>query len=353
MLIVLALCAFYAINIFVSVVTILGTLVFNGTLERLMSLMYAAPLPDQEFMQEMFLENLPVGLASIAGIVAGSFALLIVRGKRLFTEDLSRVNQRMVITDLMKMMALILGFNAAVSLAPLFLEMLLQLMNIPPVEGELDITDAYMNLPGILYVVILGPLFEEVMFRGAILRSLQPYGNNFAIVVSSILFGAYHLALTQGVFAFFVGLVLAYCALRFSIKWSLLLHVTNNAIAMAITYANVSLLSALGIYFLFLVLASIAGVLGFQKFREQMRTGKPTSIAFVLGMPDAGAVAPGAPYGMGAPVAPVAPQPLAPGVPVTPTAPQAKPFAITFTSAWLIVALSLAFIISALTQFFM
>jgi membrane protease YdiL (CAAX protease family) len=349
MLIVLALATFYAINIFVTFVVGFGALILSGALERLISLSRDLSLSAQELTQDLLLESFPVGLASIAGIIAGSFALLIARGTRLFTEDLTRVNQRISIVDLMKMMGLILGFNAIVSLAPLLLDMFLQIINVSPGEAETDFFVAYMNLPGLLYVVILGPIFEEIMFRGAILRSLQPYGSNFAIVMSSLLFGAYHLVLSQGVFAFFVGLMLAYCTLRFSIKWSMLLHVVNNAIAMAITYAHAGLFIEIGIYFIFLVLALIAGVLGFRQFREQLRVGKPTAIAFATGITPAWPGQSGQAPGQTGQAAWPGPEQLEQARAVAP----ARPFALAFTSAWLIVALSLAFIISTLTLFVM
>jgi hypothetical protein len=63
------------------------------------------------------------------------------------------------------------------------------------------------------------------------MRKLEPYGANFAIVVSSLLFGLYHLILFQAVFAFLVGIVLAYTAGRFSLKWAMLLHMLNNGVA--------------------------------------------------------------------------------------------------------------------------
>jgi hypothetical protein len=60
------------------------------------------------------------------------------------------------------------------------------------------------------------------------MRGLEKYGKHFAIIVSAILFGAFHGNLIQGVFATVVGIVLAYVAMNYSIKWSILLHIINN-----------------------------------------------------------------------------------------------------------------------------
>jgi hypothetical protein len=231
---------------------------------------------------------------------------------------------------------------------------------------------AYLNLPGILYVVLLGPIFEEIIFRGAILRSLQTFGNNFAIVVSSILFGLYHLILFQGTFAFFVGLLLGYCALRFSIKWAMLLHIANNAVSMSFMYFGVEPILIVGCYFLFLALGLVAGMLGVQQFQQQLREGKPPSLspvaAVAFGQPDSRPVSAqygqplasvpgqsaGQPMGQprltgqlaGQPQSQPQPQPMG----YQQVAERARPFAIAFSSPWLIVALTLAFLISLMTM---
>jgi membrane protease YdiL (CAAX protease family) len=352
MRIVIAAFLFYLLNVTAMLAVLFGYLFFSGTLDQIMELVGRNPLAAQDLIQNTLQgDALPYGLASIVGIAVGSLMMLLARGKRMFTTDLIQTNSRIRIGTLIIMMCVILGFNAVVSLIPLLLDPLLQMMDVSSGEPAVDPFNAYLNVPGILYVVVLGPIFEEIIFRGAVLRSLQPYGNNFAIVLSSILFGAYHLVLFQGIFAFFVGLVLAYCTLRFSMKWSMLLHMINNAFAMTLLYTTPDTLIMIGIYLLLLVLAFIGGALGFKAFREQLQTGKPTSVAFAAGMPlnvfgQFGQ--PGYPGQFG--------QPGYLGQPYQQPTPaavaRARPFAISFTSAWLIVALTLAFFISVSGMFF-
>jgi len=81
-----------------------------------------------------------------------------------------------------------------------------------------------------LYAGIIGPIVEELVFRGFILRALDRHGKPMAIVVSSVLFGIMHANIPQAVFAFFVGLVLGYVAERYSIWWSIILHILNNLV---------------------------------------------------------------------------------------------------------------------------
>lgn len=81
-----------------------------------------------------------------------------------------------------------------------------------------------------LYASFIGPIAEELVYRGFVLRSFQKYGKIVAIVISSILFAVMHENIPQGVFAFGVGIVLSYVTLEYSIYWAIALHVINNCI---------------------------------------------------------------------------------------------------------------------------
>ena len=86
------------------------------------------------------------------------------------------------------------------------------------------------SLTMFLYIAFIGPITEELWFRGAVLRSLQPFGRKLAVVFSALLFGLFHGNLPQGIFAFAFGLILGYTALEYSIFWSMFLHIFNNLI---------------------------------------------------------------------------------------------------------------------------
>jgi membrane protease YdiL (CAAX protease family) len=88
-------------------------------------------------------------------------------------------------------------------------------------------------------MVIIKPIIEEIIFRGVVLRNLEKYGRNFAIVTSSVLFGVYHASLIQNGYGFVAGLVLAYITTRYSIKWAIILHCTNNMLMMIIAFLKV------------------------------------------------------------------------------------------------------------------
>lgn len=297
--------------------TVIGTALFlDGTWAELLSL---ASTDFNEYMQqsmEALQNNAYVGLASIAGVVFGVPALLIVCGKRLFTTNLTQTNEHINPFAFCKILALVLGFGSVLTFLTLLIALVLGSLGLPLPSLLMPDLTPYLTITGILYVVVVGPIVEEIIFRGAILRSLQPYGTNFAIVLSSLLFGLYHLILLQGIYAFFAGLVLGYCAVRFSIKWAMLIHMVNNGISMLLLYLAITPAVSVGLSCFFIILAIIAGITGFQELRRQKEEGKLTSVTFTTGV-SADAALP------------------------THTVASSKPYKIAFSNPWFIVLLVL------------
>ncbi len=85
----------------------------------------------------------------------------------------------------------------------------------------------------IVAVVVMAPLFEELICRGVVLESLRGrFGVVGAWALSSLFFGAIHLQPQLSVNALFMGMILAYVVIRTGSLWSsILLHAINNSIA--------------------------------------------------------------------------------------------------------------------------
>ena len=90
------------------------------------------------------------------------------------------------------------------------------------VAGESDTFSMF------LYASILAPVWEEILFRGYVLRTLRPFGKRFAIFASAVVFGLFHGNLLQTPYALLMGLLLGYITVEYSIIWSILLHMFNN-----------------------------------------------------------------------------------------------------------------------------
>ena len=97
----------------------------------------------------------------------------------------------------------------------------------PILEAVAGDTDSFSMF---LYASVLAPLWEEILFRGYVLRTLRPYGKRFAILGSALLFGIFHGNLLQTPYAVLMGLVLGYLTVEYSIYWAVLLHLFNNLV---------------------------------------------------------------------------------------------------------------------------
>ena len=90
-----------------------------------------------------------------------------------------------------------------------------------------------------LYVGLVAPIVEEIIFRGLFLRMMQPYGKRFAVLTSAFLFGIFHGNIVQSPYAFLVGLILGYVTVEYSIGWAMVLHMINNLI-LGDTFSRIS-----------------------------------------------------------------------------------------------------------------
>lgn len=219
------------------------------------------------------------GLASILGMICGLPWFFTIRGKNLLTKDVTRVHSRVKPGTIALMLVFILGIQCFMTLLQLGLEPLFNQSGSSLTDTLEDTTvDLATSFWGVLYIVILGPIFEELVFRGAVMRKLERYGANFAIVISALLFGLYHIILFQAAFAFLIGLVLAYTAGRFSLKWSILLHMINNGLAVLTVFLGSEAFDmALNICYMLALAASILIlILGRRYLQAQKQAGAPS-----------------------------------------------------------------------------
>jgi len=81
----------------------------------------------------------------------------------------------------------------------------------------------------LLFVVVLGPVMEEVFFRRALIDRMRPYGERLAVVTSALAFALVHGNLSQFFYAFLMGLLLGWIYLRTGkLRWSMGLHILTN-----------------------------------------------------------------------------------------------------------------------------
>ncbi len=89
----------------------------------------------------------------------------------------------------------------------------------------------------ILSVTVIAPIYEEILFRGILLKGMAKKINpTIALVASALLFAIMHMNIPQGINAFLLGLVIGFIYLRTgSIYLSIFAHFINNLLAISLS----------------------------------------------------------------------------------------------------------------------
>lgn len=110
-------------------------------------------------------------------------------------------------------------------------------------ENALDQYAMDSNPIKILFMVILAPLFEELVFRKLIIDRTRRFGEQTAVFVSALTFGLFHTNLFQFFYAFLVGWLFAYVYVRTGrMRYCVLMHSIVNFIGGVIAPMILSLL---------------------------------------------------------------------------------------------------------------
>lgn len=178
---------------------------------------------------ETFDRNIIVDWSTLIAYLGAFLIVFIRRDKKQIVTEIQHNHNKMTFSVFMKILAVFMMVAVAGSLVAEGIEALLNLFGYTMSEGVLDmVSTAATTLPLFIYANFMAPVIEEIIFRGEFLGSLKQYGKLFAIIISSLLFGVMHGNFMQIPNAFLVGLVLAYIAMEYSLKWAILIHIINN-----------------------------------------------------------------------------------------------------------------------------
>ncbi|MBW9146181.1 CPBP family intramembrane metalloprotease [Clostridium sp. CM027] len=85
--------------------------------------------------------------------------------------------------------------------------------------------------------IVVAPIYEEIVFRGILLKGMTKKINpTIALVASALLFALVHMNIPKGINAFFLGLVVGVIYLRTgSIYLSIFAHLVNNILAILVS----------------------------------------------------------------------------------------------------------------------
>lgn len=169
--------------------------------------------------------------ACLIPIISEVTAILI--GVKLLKPDLKKLFTRNGFTggELVKECSMCLGLQTAAALIAAFVGFILKQFGLESATADLTAQNnsAWSLWFMYFYASLLGPVLEELLYRGVILQSMKKYNERFAIVLSALIFGLMHQNYQQFILAFMLGLILAAADLRSgSIIPSIVMHIIVN-----------------------------------------------------------------------------------------------------------------------------
>jgi len=139
-----------------------------------------------------------------------------------------------------------------------------------PLETIMAGSDTWVNL---LFVVIIAPIMEEIIFRRILYRKLIGFGPKIYVFFSAFLFAAFHANFYQLAYAFVLGVIFAMLTYYSgTIKYSIILHMIINFSAGGLGSALLALDNEmiLGAYSMIMIVLVVVGViLGIRWFRKE------------------------------------------------------------------------------------
>lgn len=179
-----------------------------------------------DFVTEELVQNI-----TDAGNIFGSAIAILVfykKQKIAFLPTVKTHHQKLSLKQVAIIIVLLLGCQFVFNQVANIFEVALNVIGFSAKKEVELATVGHHSIMYFLYAAFMGPLVEELVMRGGIAYRLQKYGKVFSIIFSAIVFGFFHMNFVQGVFAFLVGIMLAYIAIEYSFGWAVFFHILNN-----------------------------------------------------------------------------------------------------------------------------
>ena len=116
------------------------------------------------------------------------------------------------------------------------------------------------NAPMLFYTILVAPLMEELVFRGIFYRRFRSYGKYFAAFYTAFFFALMHSNFLQFAPAFSMGIILFFIRDRYGLPYSILLHFSNNLLAIVVNNLSQDSTLIQGIYGGFLLAGMFYGI---------------------------------------------------------------------------------------------
>lgn len=123
-----------------------------------------------------------------------------------------------------------MGATYIFNIVGIFINNLISIIKGSDIINPLEmLTGTSSIIPIIIFVGILSPIVEEIVFRGVLLDKLRAYGDKRAICFTALTFALFHGNLSQFFYALILGLIFGYIAIKTnSIRYNIILHIIVN-----------------------------------------------------------------------------------------------------------------------------
>lgn len=176
--------------------------------------------------------KLEMGVSLILGAVISIFFLKTIVKKPVFSQIFSYKKRDFRLSDVFFFFGMTMLINIPVNK---LVSYILERLNIESID-VMDVFSNNMSPILILYVVLIGPLVEEIIYRGFLLQNLKDYSKQAALIVSTLAFALMHGNISQSLGVLGISFVFNYIGIFYSWKFAFVMHIINNFVAMTVTY---------------------------------------------------------------------------------------------------------------------
>lgn len=168
---------------------LLFVIVFMSMIVRSVIAVVNAQTADTEKMFDEIGDNMvKSGVEYLVFSVLGVFLVWLFTRKKISGRQFFGENQRMDICSFFKCFTVFMGIQLPFSLLASVVEAGLNQFGYTAEAGADIATGGSLTVSMFVYSSLVGPVAEELIYRGFVMRSLQKYGKSFAIVISAVLF---------------------------------------------------------------------------------------------------------------------------------------------------------------------
>lgn len=194
--------------------------------------------------QKALIESSTFSMAGNLFIICSSLIIILIVSKFIMKINLSEMMKpkKNDLGQAVKWFPLSMTLNVFVGIIISYFTLYMQQVGVTVPEADLSIRQPTRMaiILQIAYVVVLGPIAEEIIYRGLILTLLKPYGKFLSVFVSALIFGVMHGNIAQAASAFASALVFATIAVQCnSIIPTIIIHIANNAFASFLDIAEI------------------------------------------------------------------------------------------------------------------